>query len=180
MKRALKSIIITTLIVTSFSACADYSHSDPYLPTVSEVSLKDYVGQWYAITSLPQFFTRKCVAQEAIYKLNSKSEIGVQNICTKKNGKRTDIEGYARATATTGVFKLKFTSGIAGFFGASGDYNIIELDPDYKYALIGAKDRKSLWLLSRTKKISTSVYNEYTRRAKDLGYDISKLVDSKF
>ena len=110
----------------------------------------------------------------------SNTEISVKNICTKKNGKKTKIIGFAKASDVPGVLDLEFTSGLAGFFGASGDYNIIKLDSEYKYSLIGGKDRKSLWLLSRTKKISDKVYDEYIGRAKELGYDISKLVDSKF
>jgi apolipoprotein D and lipocalin family protein len=180
MKRSIKSIIISLAITLSASACAGYVDAEQPLPTVTDVSLQEYVGQWYAITSLPQFFTRKCVAQEAVYKLNSDNEIGVQNICIKKRGRRTDITGFARTTDISGILKLKFTSGFAGLFGATGDYNIIELDEDYRYALIGGKDRKSLWLLSRTKKISDAVYDDYIGRAQELGFDISKLVDSKF
>ncbi len=183
MKKTLKLIMVTVMLVATTSACAGGSGTygrDTSLPTVKNVSLKAYVGQWYAVTSLPQFFTRRCVAQEAVYTLNSSTEIGVRNICTRKNGKRTDIKGFAKATNVSGVLALKFTSGLAGFFGASGDYNIIKLDPEYKYALIGGKDRKSLWLLSRTKTISASVYSAYIGRAKDLGFNVSKLVDSKF
>jgi apolipoprotein D and lipocalin family protein len=181
MKKLIKMLMMTILVASSASTCAGSSdRGHDFLPTVSDVSLQDYVGQWYAITALPQFFTRRCVAQEAVYKLNAANEIGVRNICTKRSGRRTDIKGFAKTTSVSGVLELKFTSGFAGLFGATGDYNIIALDEDYRYALIGGQDRKSLWLLSRTKEISDSVYDEYTAIAEELGFDISKLVDSKF
>lgn len=181
MKLIIKFSIMTVFLLGSTIACAGSSIDTPnQLPTVEKVSLDKYVGQWYAITTLPQFFTRKCVAQEAVYKLDSGSRIGVKNICTKKSGKRTSIRGYAKTTDISGVLALRFTSGFAGLFRVKADYNIIKLDPEYKYALIGGKDRKSLWLLSRTKEISESVYEEYTSRAHELGFDISKLIDSKF
>ncbi len=180
MINTIKLMFITMILTASACASSDSLKERAPLPTVADVSLQDYVGQWYAITSLPQFFTRKCVAQEAVYALNSDSEIGVRNICTRKNGRRTDIKGYARTTDVSGVLALKFTSGLAGLFGASGDYNIIKLDPEYRYALIGGQDRKSLWLLSRTQEITDAVYDEYISRAEELGFNISKLIDSKF
>ena len=177
---SLKTMLLALFITLSTSTCAGTSGGDQFLPTVTDVSLQEYVGQWYAVTALPQFFTRRCVAQEAIYKLNSANEIGVRNVCIRKNGKRKDIKGFARVTSTPGVLALKFTSGFAGLFGAKGDYNIIALDEDYRYALIGGADRKSLWLLSRTQEVSDAVYDEYVGIAEELGFDVSKLVDSKF
>ncbi|MFK7954467.1 MAG: lipocalin family protein [Lysobacterales bacterium] len=174
-----KCFVIVFSAVILATACSAFLKESAPLPTVSKVDLNRYVGQWYAVTSLPQFFTRKCVAQDAVYGLNSRSEISVKNICIKKDGNKTEISGFARATAEPGVFALKFTSGIAGFFGASGDYNIIKLDPDYRYSLIGGKDRQSLWLLARTTDIDKNVLNEYIGAASELGFDVSELVDSK-
>jgi len=172
--------LVTLTVLISMRVYGGGDESNTYLPTVKNVSLSRYIGKWFAITALPQRFTKRCVAQEAIYSLKSNTEIGVQNICTRKSGRKTDIKGFAKATNLPGVFDLKFTTGFAGFFGAQADYNIIALDPEYKYALIGGQDRKSLWLLSRTKFVSNGVYNYYLSRAQELGFDISKVVDSNF
>lgn len=175
-----KLVLGMITIFTSTLTFAGSSLPSQTLPTVSEVSLERYSGQWYAITALPQFFTRKCVVQEAVYTFRSSTQIGVENICIKRSGKRTSLFGYAKTTDISGMLKLRFTSGIPGLFRVKGDYNIIKLDPEYKYSLIGGKDRKSLWLLARTKEIDEAAYNEYVEAAHELGYDISRLVDSKF
>ncbi len=39
------------------------------LPTVEYVDLNQYGGKWYAITSLPQRFTKNCLYQTAEYGL---------------------------------------------------------------------------------------------------------------
>ena len=176
-----KQIVFFIVLITSISSFSGSDNLDrTTITTVTNVDLKRYVGKWYAVTSLPQFFSRRCIAQEAVYTLKSAIEIGVRNICIRKSGRKTDIVGNAKVTNTPGVLALRFTSGLAGFFGAKGNYNIIALDSEYRYALIGSADRKSLWLLARTKKIEPSVYDFYVSQAEKLGFDVSKLIDSKF
>ena len=174
-----KLILTAALFSVSSIACAGFRKHAP-LKTAQNVSLEQYVGKWYAVTSLPQIFTRRCVAQTADYALTSETSISVLNTCIRKKGKTTDIDGEAQATDVSGVFSLQFDRWYFKLFGIRADYNIIKLDPQYRYALIGGKNRKSLWLLSRTKTISDEVYNQYVNFAKEQGFDVSKLVDSQF
>jgi len=176
----LKLMIMTLMMAGSSVACATFFKKHPPLPTVANLDIDSYVGKWYTISTLPQFFTRNCVAQTADYAVVAEDEISVLNTCIKKNGKITDIQGFAKTTKAAGILKLQFTEGFPGFFGIKSDYNIILLDTKYRYAMIGGRDRKSLWFLSRTKTVSDAVYNHLVSRAAELGYDTSKLVDSKF
>ncbi|HOH84272.1 MAG TPA: lipocalin family protein, partial [Bacteroidales bacterium] len=63
------------------------------------------------------------------------------------------------------------------FFGPfySG-YNVIALDPDYKYALIAGKNLKYLWILSRETTIPEDIKQNYLKTAEGLGYKIADLV----
>ena len=63
------------------------------LPTAQNVDVARYIGKWYTITSLPQFFTRSCVGQTAEYGILNEKQISVHNVCIKDNGKTTDIHG---------------------------------------------------------------------------------------
>jgi len=174
------NITLAALFFMSASAaCASFKTYAP-LPTAENVSLEKYSGKWYAVTALPQLFTLSCAAQTADYAVVGEGKISVLNTCLKKNGKTTDIEGFAKTTDVSGVLNLRFTEGFPGFFGIEADYNIIKLDRKYRYALIGGRNRKSLWLLSRTKEISDKVYDEYIGRAAELGFKVSKLRDSNF
>jgi lipocalin len=51
----------------------------------------------------------------------------------------------------------------------------MELDPDYKWALVGSRTENYLWILSRTPKMDPAVYDKLVVNAKKRGYDISKL-----
>ncbi|MNR08674.1 Outer membrane lipoprotein Blc precursor [compost metagenome] len=63
------------------------------------------------------------------------------------------------------------------FFGPfySG-YNVIAIDPDYKYALVAGESLKYMWILSREKTIPESVKADYLIKAQEIGYNVLDLV----
>jgi len=141
-----------------------------------------YVGKWYSHFALPQFFTRNCKAQTAEYEVIDTKTISVLNTCIKKKGKNT-IEGQAVVTnlKTNAELEVTFNSFFTRLLRVRGDYNIMKLDPEYEYVLVGSANRKSLWLMSRSSvAIPDPVVKEYLDFAEKEGFDTSKLVKSKF
>ncbi len=57
-----------------------------------------------------------------------------------------------------------------------GDYFVMELDKDYRYAVIGSKSDKYLWILSRSPQMDPSTYNAILENLIRRGYDVSKLI----
>lgn len=151
------------------------------LPTAQHVEIERYVGNWYTISSLPQFFTRNCLAQTAEYGIINPQTISVLNTCLKKKGK-SDINGQAVVvnTATNAELEVTFNNFFTRLFRVKGDYTIIKLDQEYRYVLVGSKDRKSLWILSRTKVMPQADYQQYIKFAGTNGFDVSKMEFSIF
>ncbi len=151
------------------------------LTTASYVDIGRYVGKWYAITSLPQFFTRNCRAQTADYEVLTEKSISVLNTCIKGKGETT-ITGKAvvKNPKTNAELDVTFNNFFTRLFRVKGDYTIIKLDENYEYVLIGGKDRKSLWIMSRRPDMPLEVLEEYKAFAKKEGFDVSRLVDSQF
>ncbi len=158
------------------------SAKETQLPTVDHVEVKEYVGKWYAIWSLPQFFTRNCVAQTAEYGIKNETTISVLNTCIKKNGKTNTINGQAEVTnfKTNAELEVTFNSFWTKLFKVKGDYNIIKLSESYDTVMVGSNDRKSLWIMSRTPYLSEETKIEYVKHAKELGFNVSKLEESVF
>jgi apolipoprotein D and lipocalin family protein len=152
------------------------------LPTPKHVNIKEYVGKWYAITALPQFFTRNCVAQTAEYAIRDAKSITVLNTCIKKNGRTKTISGQGEVanTETNAELIVTFNNFWTKLFKVKGDYTIIKLDESYSSVLVGSKDRKSLWILSRTPYMNEDVKADYINYAHKLNFDTSRMVDSKF
>ena len=152
------------------------------LPTASYVDVGRYIGKWYAISSLPQFFSKDCIAQTADYEVIDEKKISVLNTCFKKHGKKTTIKGQAVVVnpKTNAELIVTFNNFFTRLFRVKGDYTIVKLDENYDYVMVGTKDRKSLWIMSRRPEMPQEVLNEYSDLAQSLGFDTDKLVLSKF
>ena len=61
-------------------------------------------------------------------------------------------------------------------FRFSGDYQVIALDENYKYALVGSPSLDYLWILSRTKTLDTTVIENLQSTATKQGFRVDRLV----
>jgi apolipoprotein D and lipocalin family protein len=52
----------------------------------------------------------------------------------------------------------------------------VELDRDYRYAVVGEPSRKYLWILGRRPEMEDGTYAMLTDRARALGFDTSRLL----
>ena len=139
------------------------------LETVDSVDLDRYLGRWYEIASYPAWFQKNCTAVTADYSLRDDGVIEVINSCRKGtlDGKLKQSKGRAKVVDLDSNAKLKVS-----FFGPFwGPYWIIDLDPEYQWAVVGAPNRKYLWILCRTPQMDPAQYNEIVARLPAKGYD---------
>lgn len=132
-----------------------------------------YLGKWYEIARFDFRFERDLDNTTAQYSKNPDGSIKVLNKGYNyvKNEWKS-AEGVAKFVGDPTEARLKVS-----FFGPFyGGYNVIELDDDYKYALVAGNSLKYLWILSRTKTIPADVKQKYLEKAKSLGYDTEKLL----
>jgi apolipoprotein D and lipocalin family protein len=60
-----------------------------------------------------------------------------------------------------------------------GDYQIIDLAPDYTHAIVGSPDRKYLWFLARAPKIDQQLFDTLKARARSQGFDVTRLIQTE-
>ena len=147
------------------------------IDTVNYVDLEDYMGLWHELYRLPNSFEEGCYNVTAEYKLLGE-RVSVENTCVKKNGtkKVAHVTAFVVNRHTNAELKVSFVPILQrwGFF--AGDYNVLALGDAYDYALVGSKDRKFLWVLSRTKTLDEEVVKELFETAENLGFDTSKVI----
>lgn len=132
-----------------------------------------YLGKWYEIARFDFSFEKNLNNTTAEYTLNENGTIKVDNkgYNTKKE-KWEEAIGKAKFVNEDTVAMLKVS-----FFGPFyGGYNVIELDADYKYALVAGSSLDYLWILSREKTIPEGIKEKYLASAKAIGYDTDKLL----
>lgn len=166
MKIKLKPFFPFLFIVLSSTACKQ----NVTLTTVSSVDLQRYAGTWYELASYPQFFERGCSNVRATYTAKD-DYINVFNQSIK-NGKPNEITGKAFVVPNSGNAKLK----VQFFWPFKGDYWIIDLDKDYKWAIVSDPKQKTLWILSRTKYMDETLFNSLIDKLVRKGFDKQKIV----
>ena len=144
------------------------------LEVVPSVDLTRYAGKWYEIARLPNRFQRDCAGNTtATYTVRPDGKITVRNECRTAHGRRKSATGTARVADSKGPnTKLKVTF----FWPFSGKYWIIDLDPKYRWAVVGEPGRAYLWILSREPQLETALYQQIVERAKQRGFDTEKLL----
>jgi apolipoprotein D and lipocalin family protein len=143
------------------------------LPTVEHVDLSRYMGTWYEIAAFPKWFQRGCVATEATYTLRPDGDVDVLNACRQErlDGKPRQAKGKAWVVDRASNAKLK----VQFFWPFRGDYWIVALDPEYRWAVVGEPRRNSCWILSRSRRLDDETFTAIATRVRDLGFDVARL-----
>jgi apolipoprotein D and lipocalin family protein len=145
----------------------------PQLATVPFVDLNRYLGQWYEIATIPASFERGCTGVTAAYSLRPDGQIRVINTChpERLDAPARQAEGRAWVVDKQTNAKLK----VSFFLWFAGDYWVLELGPQYEYAVVGEPTREYLWVLCRQPTMDGGVYSAILARLQAQGYDVSKL-----
>lgn len=166
------------LVLIIFFALLSMANSYGEVRSVPQLDLESYLGKWYEIASIPQFFERKCVANTtAEYSLDEEERIKVLNSCDTKK-KRMSAEGRARPAGPDSNSKLEvtFVKFMGWVFLFSGDYWVLDVDQDYSYAVVGNENADYAWILSREPFLSVEKLESAASTLKENGYDLCDLM----
>ncbi len=141
--------------------------------TIQDLNLKRYLGKWYEIARFNHRFERNLHAVTAEYTQEKPGKIRVKNCGHKGSptGPETCAIGKAHLSKNSaGQLRVSF------FLFFYSDYNILELDTNYEWALIGSSTSRFLWILSRTPQLPSETLNDILGKAKKRGYNTDKLI----
>ncbi|MBT8137596.1 MAG: lipocalin family protein [Gammaproteobacteria bacterium] len=140
---------------------------------VRDFDLQRYLGTWYEIARLDHRFERGLTGIQADYSLRDDGGVRVLNSGYDiASGERKTAEGKAYFIGDPNVGRLK-VSFFGPFYGA---YNIIELDPDYRYAMIIGPDTDYLWILAREPQLDPAILQRLIDKAAALGAATDELI----
>ena len=163
-------VFIVLMAFLGFSSCETIPKG---VTAITPFAKEKYLGKWYEIARLDFKYEKNLNNTTAEYSLNEDGTIKVLNRGYNVKSKEwEEAAGKAKFVDDEKTAMLKVS-----FFGPfySG-YNVIAIDPDYKYALVAGDSFKYLWILSREKTIPDNVKEEYLKTAKKAGYNTTELL----
>ena len=171
----IRCLAFTLMAVVLPMACMAQSQ----VKSIPEFDVSRYMGTWYEISKLPNWFQRKCVqGTQARYKVLGPTQIEVNNKCTTASGEEIQAIGLARPNGSGRPAQLEvrfapeWTAWLPMVWGA---YWVLDLDTDYQLAAVGDPSKSYLWILSRTPQVSAERYDAVLQRLNVMGFDITKL-----
>ena len=171
----IRCLAFTLMAVVLPMACMAQSQ----VKSIPEFDVSRYMGTWYEISKLPNWFQRKCVqGTQARYKVLGPTQIEVNNKCTTASGEEIQAIGLARPNGSGRPAQLEvrfapeWTAWLPMVWGA---YWVLDLDSDYQLAAVGDPSKSYLWILSRTPQVSAERYDAVLQRLNVMGFDITKL-----
>lgn len=150
----------------AFAAC----NTSPPLDVAPSVDLNQFQGKWYEIAHLPRPTQVSCTVTSATYTVQPNGDLSFVHECTLTDGT------YHGATAVAHVVDPKAPAKLSvDFGGVMGDYWILEVASDYRYAVVGHPSRDYLWILSRTPKMDPNDLKLALDQASAKSFDTTKL-----
>lgn len=170
-------IITTALVASAAAATVMALTSFRTLPKgavpVKPFDLKKYLGKWYEIARLDYKWEKHMDNVTATYSLKDNGDIRVDNKgYDLKKEKWEESIGKAKPVADPEEARLKVS-----FFGPFyAGYNVIAIDPNYRYALVVGESTNYMWILSRETTIPDDVKQDYLKQAETLGFKTENLI----
>lgn len=173
-----KNVLIGFLVIFGLAAAAMVSacsggESSAEPRTVASVDLERYAGLWYEIAKIPNRFQRNCDSgTTAEYVLRDDGLIGVVNRCRKADGEAIETSGVARVV--DGDTRAKLEVSFVSFLGLRlfwGDYWVVGLDDEYRWAVVGHPERRYGWVLARNISLTPGQWEAVRAVLVEQGYD---------
>ncbi len=143
----------------------------PELRVVDELDLERYMGTWYEIASIPASFQRRCASNTtATYTLREDGSVEVVNACRRADGRLLEARGRAWPGDAPAKLRVSFAV-VLGIPLFTAPYWVIDLAPDYSYAVVGHPSRDYGWVLARQPALPEDVLAEIFDRLAHKGYD---------
>ena len=161
---------LLSLAAVSLAGCAT---TQPPTHTVAHVDLNRYLGKWYVIANIPYLLEKGKVASYDTYSMRSDGRMN--NIFTFRKGSLDAPEKSWHGVAwvvnreSNAEWRVRF---LWPFYST---YLVLELDQEYRWAVVATPGHKLLWVLAREPHLAETTYAEILRRIAAQGYDTNRL-----
>lgn len=142
------------------------------LPQAFSFDLNRYMGRWYVIANIPYWAENGNVGAYVEYRRRDDGDIDDLYFYHPRNFDTPLEEKKGRAYVVAGSGGTQWR--VTFLWPIYVDYQVLYVDPDYRYALVGYPDKSLGWVFSREPEIDAATYRSLLAKFATLGYDVSK------
>ena len=160
-------------LVLGLAGCSTMK-STRNLTTVTQVDLDRYMGRWQVIAYVPNFVENGKVATADSYAKRPDGKM--DNIYSFRKGSLDAPEKSWHGTAWVTNQQTNAEWKVRLLWPFTSDYKILELAPDYAWAVVASNGGDLLWILARDRTLPDPVYSDLLGRLERRGLDSASLV----
>lgn len=142
------------------------------LPPLPEVDLERFMGSWHVIANIPYWLEEGKVATRDEYSLRPDGKI-TNDFVFRRGFDAPEKRWEGVSTVQPGSGGARWS--VQFIWPLSADLEVLEVDPDYQWALLSNPRRNMAWLFSRDPAMEASRYAELVERFRRHGVDPSAL-----
>jgi apolipoprotein D and lipocalin family protein len=143
------------------------------MPTVDQVDLDRFMGDWYVIANIPTRIERGAHNAVESYRLEDDGTIATTFTFNDGafDGPRREYHphGFVRDRETNATWGMQF------IWPVKAEYLVIHLDEDYSQTVIGRSKRDYVWIMARESRMPDADYAAIIGKLERLGYDVSRI-----
>jgi apolipoprotein D and lipocalin family protein len=161
---------LAALAAVGLAGCAT---TPPAPRTVAQVDLSRYLGKWNVIANIPYFLENGKVASYDTYAMRPDGRM--DNIFTFRKGSFAAPEQSWHGVAWVVDRKSNAEWHVRFLWPFYATYRILELDPEYRWAVVATPGHNLLWVLARDRQLDADTYADILSRIAGQGYDTNRL-----
>lgn len=169
LDKRMRTYLVLLLAVAVLAVLASRAQArEPELVSKASVDLDRYMGRWWVIGNIPYFAERGKIASADVYALRPDGKI--DNVFVyRKAFDKPEKRMNALATVVPGSNNTRWK---IAFFGGllKADYLVLEVAPDYSWALIGQPSGKLAWVFSREQRMDDAQFDALREKFAAYGY----------
>jgi apolipoprotein D and lipocalin family protein len=168
MKILIRIAAIAALALVVVACATNRKDNTVTGPSLAVVDLPRFMGRWWVIANIPYFAERGKLASSDNYSLREDGRIDVVYAYRKsfEEAEERTLNAWARPLPETGNAHWR-----QRFFGIlSVELQVLEIAPDYRWALIGNPKRSLAWVFARDPLMGADEYRQVVERLRPFGY----------
>lgn len=173
LSKPLRLLLAGPILFGTFLLALFGCRSQPPLPTVPQVDLDRFVGDWYVVAHIPA--SSEATAHNAVESYRREND---GRIATSYAFREGSFEGPLRVMRPQAVVTDPTTNatwGMQFFWPLRFEYLITFLDADYQTTIIGRTARDYAWIMARRPSLTAAEHAMLEAELQQQGYDTSKL-----